>query len=142
MCAGAAWATFGMFPFWRVPLEADWKALRSLPGGKMPACESLEATPTSPDRLTDVFMSGTIHDENQPCHLKILDRNKCDECIKRYGAPCQRFCPAEVYRLEEEHIHIDFSNCLHCKTCQIKDPYRNIEWTFPQGGDGPRYTRM
>ncbi|MBP5319725.1 MAG: 4Fe-4S dicluster domain-containing protein, partial [Kiritimatiellae bacterium] len=97
---------------------------------------------TSPDRLTDVFMSGTIHDEDQPCHLKIKDRAKCAECIKKFGAPCLRFCPAEVYRLEDGVIHVDFSNCLHCKTCQIKDPYQNIEWTFPQGGDGPRYTRM
>ena len=142
VCSGAAWATLGAFPFWQVPMEADWKSLHSLPGGKMPVAESIDVTPISPDRLTDVFMSGTIHDEDQPCHLKIRDRSRCVECIKRYGAPCQRFCPAEVYRLEEGHIHIDFSNCLHCKTCQIKDPYRNIEWTFPQGGDGPRYTRM
>ena len=142
MCAGTAWATFGAFPFWQVPMEADYKALEALPGGKMPAAGAMEATPTSPDRLTDVFMSGTIHDEDQPCHLKIIDRKKCEKCIRRFGAPCQRFCPAEVYRLEEGHIHIDFSNCLHCKTCQIKDPYQNIEWTFPQGGDGPRYTRM
>ncbi|MDR0842367.1 MAG: electron transfer flavoprotein-ubiquinone oxidoreductase, partial [Acidobacteriota bacterium] len=142
MCAGSAWATFGAFPFWQVPMEADYKALEALPGGKMPVPETLESTPTSPDRLTDVFMSGTIHDEDQPCHAKILDRKKCDECITRFGAPCQRFCPAEVYRLEEGYIHVDFSNCLHCKTCQIKDPYQNIEWTFPQGGDGPRYTRM
>jgi len=113
-----------------------------LKGGRLPEPESVEAGPTSPDRLTDVFMSGTIHDEDQPCHLKILDRKRCDECIKLYGAPCQRFCPAEVYRLEDGHIHVDFSNCLHCKTCQIKDPFQNIEWTFPQGGDGPRYTRM
>ena len=142
MCSGTAWATLGAFPFWQVPMEADWKALHSLPGGKMPAAENIIVTPTSPDRLTDVFMSGTIHDEDQPCHLKIGDRAKCEDCVKRYGAPCRRFCPAEVYRLEDGHIHIDFSNCLHCKTCQIKDPYQNIEWTFPQGGDGPRYTRM
>jgi electron-transferring-flavoprotein dehydrogenase len=142
MCSGTAWATFGAFPFWQIPMEADWKSLNSLPGGAMPAAENIEVTPASPDRLTDVFMSGTIHDEDQPCHIKIHDRARCGECIKRYGAPCQRFCPAEVYRLEEGDIHIDFSNCLHCKTCQIKDPYQNIEWTLPQGGDGPRYTRM
>jgi len=142
MCAGAAWATFGAFPFWRVPMEEDWKSLHSLPGGKLPAAGRIEVTPTSPDRLTDVFISGTIHDEDQPCHLKIRDRARCADCVGKYGAPCLRFCPAEVYRLEEGHIHIDFSNCLHCKTCQIKDPYQNIEWTFPQGGDGPRYTRM
>ena len=95
-----------------------------------------------PDRLTDVFMSGTMHEEDQPCHLKILDAAKCETCRQRFGAPCTRFCPAEVYRLEEEKLEIDFSNCLHCKTCRIKCPMGNIDWTFPQGGDGPRYTRM
>jgi len=142
MSAGCAWATFGKFPFWQVPMAPDHEEMLPLKGGRLPEPESVEAGPTSPDRLTDVFMSGTIHDEDQPCHLKILDRAKCDKCIKLYGAPCQRFCPAEVYRLEDGHIHVDFSNCLHCKTCQIKDPFQNIEWTFPQGGDGPRYTRM
>ncbi|MBP5226818.1 MAG: electron transfer flavoprotein-ubiquinone oxidoreductase [Kiritimatiellae bacterium] len=140
--AGCAWATFGAFPFWQVPMEPDHEALLPLRGGKLPAVPALETTAVSPDRLTDVFKSGTIHDEDQPCHLKIKDRAKCAECIKKFGAPCQRFCPAEVYRLEDGEIHVDFSNCLHCKTCQIKDPYQNIEWTFPQGGDGPRYTRM
>ena len=142
MSAGCAWATFGAFPFWPVPMAPDHEEMLPLKGGKLPEPEALAASATSPDRLTDVFMSGTIHDEDQPCHLKILDRATCDKCIKLYGAPCQRFCPAEVYRLEDGHIHVDFSNCLHCKTCQIKDPFQNIEWTFPQGGDGPRYTRM
>ena len=142
MSAGCAWATFGALPFWQVPMAPDHAELLPLKGGKLPDPESVTSSPTSPDRLTDVFMSGTIHDEDQPCHLKILDRTICTKCIKLFGAPCQRFCPAEVYRLEEGHIHVDFSNCLHCKTCQIKDPFQNIEWTFPQGGDGPRYTRM
>ena len=142
MSAGCSWATFGALPFWQVHMAPDHEELMPLKGGKMPEQPQVPMAPTSPDRLTDVFMSGTIHDEDQPCHLKIKDRAKCDACIKKFGAPCQRFCPAEVYRLEDGHIHVDFSNCLHCKTCQIKDPYQNIEWTFPQGGDGPRYTRM
>jgi len=101
-----------------------------------------------PDRLTDVFMSGTVHEENQPCHLKIRDAAKCAECESRYGSPCLRFCPAEVYRRDEpvggdpRAPRVDFSNCLHCKTCKVKCPYENVDWTFPQGGDGPRYTRM
>ena len=140
--AGCAWATFGLLPFWMVPMAPDHEELKPLKHGQLPAQPQIPVTPTSPDRLTDVFMSGTIHDEDQPCHLKIKDRATCAECIEKFGAPCQRFCPAEVYRLEEGHIHVDFSNCLHCKTCQVKDPYQNIEWTFPQGGDGPRYTRM
>jgi electron-transferring-flavoprotein dehydrogenase len=143
---GLAWLTRGRLPFWRVGLEEDHATLRPRRGAPLSSPPALPPEvipgPTSPDRLTDVFMSGTIHDEDQPCHLKIKDRAKCDVCIKEYAAPCQRFCPAEVYRLEEGVIHIDFSNCLHCKTCQIKDPYQNIEWNFPQGADGPRYTRM
>ena len=142
MSAGIAWVTKGLLPFWMVGMSPDHEELKPLKGGKLPPFKPILATPISPDRLTDVFMSGTIHDEDQPCHLKIKDRAKCRECLLKYGAPCQRFCPAEVYRLEEGHIHVDFSNCLHCKTCQVKDPYLNIEWTFPQGGDGPRYTRM
>jgi len=94
------------------------------------------------DRLTDVFMSGTIHEEDQPCHLKLIDAAKCEECERRFGSPCTRFCPAEVYRREEKGVCMDFSNCLHCKTCKVKCPCENVEWTFPQGGDGPRYTRM
>jgi electron-transferring-flavoprotein dehydrogenase len=94
------------------------------------------------DRLTDVFMSGTRHEEDQPCHIRIADSGKCEQCMKKYGAPCTRFCPAEVYRVEGGRVEIDFSNCLHCKTCMIKCPEGNVEWTFPQGGDGPGYTRM
>ena len=96
-----------------------------------------------PDRLTDVFLSGTVHEENQPCHLKIADPVKCAACEEKFGSPCTRFCPAEVYRRDDDgKLAVDFSNCLHCKTCKIKCPFGNIEWTFPQGGDGPRYTRM
>jgi len=101
--------------------------------------------PVGPDRLTDVFLSGTQHDEDQPCHLKIADSAVCAECQTKFGAPCTRFCPAEVYRLEDGKngvLQVDFSNCLHCKTCKIKCPYGNIAWFFPQGGEGPRYTRM
>ena len=140
--AGLAWITRGLFPCFRVPglAEGDAAALRE--GCKTREPISFEAGPTMPDRLTDVFMSGTLHEEDQPCHLKIADPAKCEECRRRFGAPCTRFCPAEVYRLEDGRLEIDFSNCLHCKTCRIKCPMGNIDWTFPQGGDGPRYTRM
>lgn len=137
--AGFAWATFGAFPFWMFGRRhKDSGTLRPLKRGAgkgdLPA--------SGVDRLTDVFMSGTIHEESQPCHLKLLDAAKCEACEKRFGSPCTRFCPAEVYRREEGGIRVDFSNCLHCKTCKIKCPCENIEWTFPQGGDGPRYTRL
>ena len=144
--AGFAWLTRGLFPFFRVPglSEGDAAGLRRLDGkacGMSSVPSDMEAS-VMPDRLTDVFMSGTIHEEDQPCHLKVLDRAKCAECRAKFGAPCTRFCPAEVYRMEDGELEIDFSNCLHCKTCRIKCPMENIDWTFPQGGDGPRYTRM
>ena len=144
--AGLAWITRGLFPFFRVPglSEGDAEGLREIGRmsyGKAPVPADLPPS-VMPDRLTDVFMSGTMHEEDQPCHLKVLDRAKCEECRKRFGAPCTRFCPAEVYRMEDGELEIDFSNCLHCKTCRIKCPVKNIDWTFPQGGDGPRYTRM
>jgi electron-transferring-flavoprotein dehydrogenase len=124
--------------------EPDYEALRpiDIKALEKEAANEVEASPVQPDRLTDVFMSGTIHEENQPCHLKIFDSAKCAECEKKYGSPCTRFCPAEVYRREEGELHIDFSNCLLCKTCKVKCPMANIDWMFPQGGDGPRYTRM
>lgn len=142
MSAGFAWSTYGAFPFWQVEMKRDYEGMKTL---QESASDDLEMAITrlSPDRLTDVFLSGTKHEENQPCHIKILDPERCmKECMPKYGAPCLLFCPAHVYALENDHIHVDFSNCLHCKTCQIKDPLQNILWTLPQGGDGPRYTRM
>ena len=140
--AGLAWLTNGTFPFFRVPGLEEGDAAAMKEGFRPPRQEAGESGPAMPDRLTDVFMSGTMHEEDQPCHLKIADSAKCEACRRKFGAPCTRFCPAEVYRFEEGRLEIDFSNCLHCKTCRIKCPMGNIEWTFPQGGDGPRYTRM
>jgi len=138
--AGFAWLTRGAFPFWcAAPKHADRACLRPSFRDPVPSAPS---TPLAPDRLTDVFLSGAKHEENQPCHLKLRDPAVCAECAAKYGTPCMRFCPAEVYRFEEGRLAVDFSNCLHCKTCKIKCPYENVDWTFPQGGDGPRYTRM
>ena len=142
MNAGFAWATCGALPFWQVSMEEDYKGMRPLSECK-PDDWDIPTSQLQPDRLTDVFMSGTKHEEDQPCHIRILDKDRCiKECLPKYGAPCLHFCPAQVYTLEEDHIQVDFSNCMHCKTCQVKDPLRNVEWNFPQGGDGPRYTRM
>ena len=149
MAAGLAWMTFGKFPNFRVPGcdEGDAKTLCPLDRAKLARefADDVESSPCQPDRLTDVFMSGTFHEEDQVCHLKIKDAAKCAECEVKFGSPCTRFCPAEAYRRDEADgakLQIDFSNCLHCKTCRIKCPYGNVDWTFPQGGDGPRYTRM
>lgn len=100
------------------------------------------------DKLTNVYYSSTKHDEDQPCHLKILEPNICvDRCVKEYGNPCQYFCPAKVYEMTEEgdgkkKLHINFANCVHCKTCDIMDPYQIIDWVTPEGGGGPSYTIM
>jgi electron-transferring-flavoprotein dehydrogenase len=99
------------------------------------------------DRLTDVYYSGTRHEENQPCHLVVLDPNICrDRCVREYGNPCQYFCPAAVYEMELEKgfpkLKINASNCVHCKTCDIADPYQIINWVPPEGGGGPNYTAM
>jgi electron-transferring-flavoprotein dehydrogenase len=99
------------------------------------------------DRLTDVYHSGTRHDEDQPCHLHVLDTNICvNRCIVEYGSPCQYFCPAAVYEMAEEKgerkLKINFSNCVHCKTCDIADPYQIIDWVPPEGGGGPNYEGM
>jgi electron-transferring-flavoprotein dehydrogenase len=99
------------------------------------------------DRLTDVYHSGTRHEEDQPCHLVVLDPNICgDRCVREYGNPCQYFCPAAVYEMVVEKgapkLKINASNCVHCKTCDIADPYQIINWVPPEGGGGPNYEGM
>ena len=99
------------------------------------------------DRLTDVYHSGTRHEEDQPCHLKVSDFNICStRCVEEYGNPCQYFCPAAVYEMAKEgdglKLKINAANCVHCKTCDIADPYQIINWTVPEGGGGPNYEGM
>jgi electron-transferring-flavoprotein dehydrogenase len=96
------------------------------------------------DKLTDVYNSGTHHDEDQPCHLVVLEPNICHpRCTNEYGNPCQFFCPAAVYEMVESNgglrLQINASNCVHCKTCDIMDPYEIINWVTPEGGGGPGY---
>lgn len=99
------------------------------------------------DKETDVYYSGTTHEEKQPPHLQILDLEVCyTRCTKEFQNPCVRFCPANVYEMEvdeetgERRMKLNFSNCVHCKTCDIKDPFENITWVPPEGGGGPKYT--
>jgi electron-transferring-flavoprotein dehydrogenase len=95
------------------------------------------------DKLTDVYHSGTRHDDDQPVHLVIRDTNICNHrCVQEYGNPCQHFCPAAVYEMVDGQIHINFANCVHCKTCDIMDPYQVITWVPPEGGGGPNYDGM
>jgi electron-transferring-flavoprotein dehydrogenase len=100
-------------------------------------------------KLTSVFHSGTLHEEDQPCHLHVADPEICrGRCTEEYGNPCEYFCPASVYHMVPdeirggERLQVDFTNCVHCKTCDILDPYEIITWVPPQGGEGPVYTGM
>jgi electron-transferring-flavoprotein dehydrogenase len=100
------------------------------------------------DRLTNVSFSMTNHEESQPCHLRLMDSSiPISVNLPKYAEPAQRYCPAGVYEVIEEEgkdarFVINFQNCVHCKTCDIKDPSQNINWTTPQGGDGPNYPNM
>ncbi|MDX1623705.1 MAG: electron transfer flavoprotein-ubiquinone oxidoreductase [Gemmatimonadota bacterium] len=93
------------------------------------------------DKLTDVYESGATHDEDQPSHLVVLDTEICrSRCTEEYGNPCVQFCPAHVYEWELGDLKLNPSNCVHCKTCDIRDPYGVIFWVPPEGGGGPRHT--
>ncbi len=108
------------------------------------------------DRLTDVYHSGTRHEDDQPAHLVIADLDICNtRCAQEFGNPCQYFCPAAVYEMveaepsrapiataPERRLQINFANCVHCKTCDIADPYQIITWVPPEGGGGPSYDGM
>lgn len=99
------------------------------------------------DRLSSVFLSNTFHEENQPPHLKLKQpRLAIDVNLKTYASPESRYCPAAVYEIIEEEqgprLQINAQNCIHCKTCDIKDPRQNIVWHAPEGGGGPNYTGM
>jgi electron-transferring-flavoprotein dehydrogenase len=102
------------------------------------------------DKLTDLYHSGTKHEEDQPAHLIVHDTNICSErCVPEFGNPCTHFCPANVYEMEDaadapngKRLHLNPSNCVHCKTCDIMDPYEIITWVPPEGGGGPNYDGM
>ncbi len=101
------------------------------------------------DKTTDVYHAAVAHVEDQPEHLHVVDTEICaTRCAEEYGNPCQRFCPAAVYEMEDNartgrrELKINFSNCVHCKTCDIMDPYQIINWVTPEGGGGPTYKGM
>ena len=98
------------------------------------------------DKLTGVYLSKIKHREDQPSHIIVHDTDLCiNQCLDTYGSPCVRFCPGEVYEIITDEatgrrsLKLNPSNCFHCKTCDVKDPYENITWTCPEGGEGPGY---
>ena len=100
------------------------------------------------DRLSSVFVSNTNHEEDQPCHLKLADPGiPVEHNLPKFDEPAQRYCPAAVYEIVRDdsgrpHFQINAQNCVHCKTCDIKDPMQNIDWVPPEGGGGPNYAGM
>ena len=145
--AHAAFQTFGgwMLPY-RLKNHADHAQLR-----KARDCRAIDYPKPDNvltfDRLTSVRLSNTMHAENQPSHLKLKDPSvPIAVNLPEWAEPAQRYCPAAVYEVVEEQGQLRFvinaQNCVHCKTCDIKDPSQNIVWTMPQGGGGPNYPDM
>jgi electron-transferring-flavoprotein dehydrogenase len=161
------WSKFGLatslvlggFDMW-VANVTGWNPLGTLRHGKTDAAATGKAKDFTPiaypkpdgvlsfDRLTNVAFSATNHEESQPPHLQLRDPSiPISVNLPQYAEPAQRYCPAGVYEVVEEdgkdaRFVINFQNCVHCKTCDIKDPSQNINWVTPQGGDGPNYPNM
>ncbi|MEH6652707.1 electron transfer flavoprotein-ubiquinone oxidoreductase [Loktanella salsilacus] len=159
------WSKYGLFPSLAIGGFDMWtntmgfSLLGTLSHGKSDAEATEKADKHTPitypkpdgklsfDRLTNVAFSFTNHEESQPAHLKLLDPSiPVNVNLPEYAGPSARYCPAGVYEFvgtgEDTKFQINFQNCVHCKTCDIKDPSQNINWTVPQGGDGPNYPNM
>ena len=161
------WSKWGLFPslalggldMWTNQLFG-FSFFGTLKHGKTDAAATGEAKDYKPidypkpdgvlsfDRLTNVAFAATNHEESQPCHLRLKDPSvPIAVNLPKFAEPAQRYCPAGVYEVLTDEagnprFQINFQNCVHCKTCDIKDPTQNINWTTPQGGDGPNYPNM
>ena len=133
---------------WTFSHHEDHSALK--PASEMPKIDYPKPdNVVSFDRNSSVYLSGTNHEENQPAHLQLKDPSvPVDHNLAIYDAPEQRYCPAGVYEIVREEdgsnprLQINAQNCVHCKTCDIKDPTQNITWVTPEGGGGPAYPNM
>ena len=131
---------------WTWKFGADHTQLRSKARSKKIAYGRADGKLTF-DRLSSVFVSSTNHEEDQPCHLRLKDKDvPIAVNLAQYDAPEQRYCPAGVYEIVQDagdpRLQINAQNCVHCKTCDIKDPTQNIVWVTPEGGGGPNYSGM
>ena len=138
--------TMGLLP-WTLKNRADHSALKKLGGSPTKVAAGSDRDLPPRDRLSAVYFAATEHDEDQPIHLQVADTNVCvTQCAEEYGNPCTRFCPAGVYEIVDDEdgkrLQINAANCVHCKTCDIKDPYQIINWVTPEGGSGPNYQLM
>jgi electron-transferring-flavoprotein dehydrogenase len=120
---------------WRIPMAPDADGTR--PGARLDRPD-----PGGMDGATFVSLSGSLHREDEPAHMTILDPERCIACEAEYASPCTHFCPGQVYRRDGDRVVLSPSNCLHCMTCAIKCPRRNILWQPPEGGEGPRFKIM
>ncbi len=132
---------------WTLKVKADHGTLDRLAAQSSPKRDYVERTLAPRDRLAGVYFAATEHDEDQPIHLRVADTSVClTKCTEEFGNPCTRFCPAGVYEMvgegAERRLQINAANCVHCKTCDIKDPYQIIDWVTPEGGAGPNYQNM
>ena len=157
LIAGLAYSGFSLLTggWWvrdPMPTEAGHERMQKVgekPGQGAGVAVTIDRTLTF-DKLTNVHYSGTRHDEDQPSHLLVQDTDICrTTCLAEYQNPCTRFCPANVYEMvgaddgtDGKRLQISASNCVHCKTCDIMDPYQIIDWIPPEGGGGPQYEGM
>ena len=148
MNGGLETITGGRTP-WTLKNKVDYTQLKHLDEFKSPDRNWQAERELKPrDRQAAVYFAATTHDENQPAHLKVHDTSICaDQCAREYGNPCEKFCPAGVYEMVDDgvggrRLQINASNCVHCKACDIKDPYGIITWTAPEGGSGPNYANF
>ncbi len=148
----AAWETVvgGRSP-WTLANHADHSSLRKVGDHQHALVEktwSADRDLPPKDRLSSVYFAATAHEENQPVHLRVSDTSICaTTCYEEYRNPCTRFCPAQVYEMIDDghggrELQINASNCVHCKACDIKDPYEIIDWVTPEGGSGPNYQNL
>ena len=141
--AGLETLTLGKLP-WTLKNSANWM-LKRLDEFESPERGWVARDLPPRDRLASVFFAATSHDESQPVHLLVADTSICaTRCRQEFGNPCENFCPANVYEMVDDgkggkQLQINAANCVHCKACDIKDPYQIITWVPPEGGSGPNY---
>ena len=158
--AGIQTLTGGWAPYDGQPNQAGHERMRKLPPAvahalmNQPTTQKKFPLPDQLEKLSDLYFSGTIHEEDQPSHLVITPKDVAEVCNTRckeeFGNPCQHFCPANVYEMVLDStaggagtkLKLNPSNCVHCKTCDIMDPYQVITWVPPEGGGGPRYRKL
>jgi electron-transferring-flavoprotein dehydrogenase len=145
--AGLETVTGGRLP-WTLRNHANFAALKKLSDYESPDRQWSERELPPRDRLASVFFAATTHDEAQPVHLHVADTSICaTRCAQEFDNPCTRFCPAGVYEMVDDgaggrRLQINAANCVHCKACDIKDPYEIINWVTPEGGSGPNYQTL